>query len=294
MSAVLSNSANVRSGDSEGDAGSPWFAGTEQSSNADQTGAKAWGLPMTPARDNAVVMNDDSQERLVKSSERVRDLGEVFTPRKTVEEMLDMLPGEMWSPHPAKRFLEPGCGDGNFLVVVLERKLAAVADAWRADQLPAGSDRAALRFHALEALSSIYGVDISKENILGGVPEHPIGARDRMLIYFGDWYAKTSGSKAGSRDRLPRCAEWIVSQNVILGDLLVAHIEEMSVPLLSYDWNPEEATVSVAETTFARVIRRVGDETGLMPQLFGGEEPNQVWRGSFDRLDEIPMNEARD
>jgi hypothetical protein len=244
---------------------------------------------MTPAKEEAVTANIDGEERLVKSSERVRDLGEVFTPRKTVQEMLDMLPDEMWAPHPAKRFLEPGCGDGNFLVVVLERKLAAVAEAWKAGDLPAGSDRAALRFHALEALSSIYGVDISKENILGGVPEHPVGARDRMLSVFETWYADTAGSKAGTRDRLPRCAEWIVTHNIILGDLLVAHIEEMSVPLVSCDWSPEKSVVSISHTTFAQVLSRVGNETTDMPQLFGGEEPVEVWTGAFDRLFEAPV-----
>ena len=204
-----------------------------------------------------------------------------------------MLPDEMWTPHPAKRFLEPGCGDGNFLIVVLERKLVAVAEAWKAGRLPAGSDRAALRFHALEALSSIYGIDISEENILGGVPEHPIGARDRMLTLFNDWYAATSGAKAGARDRLPRCAQWIVKHNIILGDLLIADVDETSVSLFSYDWNPEKAVTSVAQTTFSQVLRRVGNETTDMPQLFGGEEPVEIWTGPFDRLFEaVPDQEG--
>ncbi len=204
-----------------------------------------------------------------------------------------MLPEEMWEPHPAKRFLEPGCGDGNFLIVVLERKLAAVAEAWKAGLLPAGSDRAALRFHALEALSSIYGIDISEENILGGVPEHPIGARDRLLNFFDAWYAETSGAKAGSRDRLPRCAQWIVEHNIILGDLLIADVDETSVSLFSYDWNPEKAVTSIAMTTFAQVLRRVGNETTDTPQLFGGEEPIAIWTGSFDRLFEADPDRER-
>lgn len=52
-------------------------------------------------------------ERLVKSQERVRDLGEVFTPLATVQGMLDLLPEEIWAPHPSPTFLEPACGDGD-------------------------------------------------------------------------------------------------------------------------------------------------------------------------------------
>jgi hypothetical protein len=55
---------------------------------------------------------ENPEERLVKSAERVRDLGEVFTAAATVREMLDLLPDEMWRPHPSPTFLEPACGDG--------------------------------------------------------------------------------------------------------------------------------------------------------------------------------------
>ncbi len=65
-------------------------------------------------------------ERLVKSTERVRDLGEVFTPAGTVQAMLDLLPTDMWEPHPSPTFLEPACGDGNFLVAILARKLKSI------------------------------------------------------------------------------------------------------------------------------------------------------------------------
>lgn len=57
-------------------------------------------------------------ERLVKSAERVRDLAEVFTPAETVDAMLDLLPSAVWSVHPSATFLEPACGDGNFLVAI--------------------------------------------------------------------------------------------------------------------------------------------------------------------------------
>ena len=63
-----------------------------------------------------------NQESLVKSKQRVTDHGEVFTPSWMVEDMLNLVKGE--SERIDSRFLEPACGDGNFLKVVLQRKLA--------------------------------------------------------------------------------------------------------------------------------------------------------------------------
>ena len=61
---------------------------------------------------------------LVKSKRRVAAHDEVFTPQWLVEKMLDLLKGE--TERVDSRFLEPACGSGNFLVPVLQRKLAAV------------------------------------------------------------------------------------------------------------------------------------------------------------------------
>jgi type I restriction-modification system DNA methylase subunit len=97
----------------------------------------------------AVAASSDVIQRLVKSVERVRDLGEVFTPFATVRAMLDLIPEEMWQTHPSATFLEPACGDGNFLVGVLERKLANVAQAYGIGALPAGTTTSSLQFHAL-------------------------------------------------------------------------------------------------------------------------------------------------
>ena len=60
----------------------------------------------------------------LKSKQRVADHGEVFTPAWLVEAMLDLVKDE--TERIDSRFLEPACGDGNFLIPVLQGKLAAV------------------------------------------------------------------------------------------------------------------------------------------------------------------------
>jgi type I restriction-modification system DNA methylase subunit len=60
----------------------------------------------------------------VKSKQRVADHGEVFTSEREVNAMLDMVKQE--TERIDSRFLEPACGDGNFLAEILRRKLAVV------------------------------------------------------------------------------------------------------------------------------------------------------------------------
>jgi len=76
---------------------------------------------------------------------RVKATGEVFTPTPLVQEILDQLPQEQFSD-PAKTFLDPSCGDGQFLGEVLIRKVENGID-----------------FET--ALSTIYGVDLMEDNV---------------------------------------------------------------------------------------------------------------------------------
>jgi hypothetical protein len=77
---------------------------------------------------------------------RVKATGEVFTPTPLVQEMLDELPPEVFTD-PAKTFLEPSCGDGQFLSEVVIRKMEN------------GSTYE-------QALSTVYGIDLMEDNCL--------------------------------------------------------------------------------------------------------------------------------
>lgn len=85
---------------------------------------------------------------LVKSCERVRDLGEVFTPARIVKSMCNLIPKNIWNQVDAT-FLEPSCGTGNFLAEILQRKLKKTKSI---------QDK-------IIALQSIYGVDIMQDNV---------------------------------------------------------------------------------------------------------------------------------
>lgn len=80
---------------------------------------------------------------------RIKATGEVFTPKDLVDEILDWMGNT--NPDlfrdPDKTFVDPACGDGEFLAGVLYRKL---------------QNDISLE----KALSTLYGVDIMDDNVI--------------------------------------------------------------------------------------------------------------------------------
>ena len=90
------------------------------------------------------------------SKKRVADHGEVLTGTREVNAMLDLVKQE--TERIDSRFLEPACGNGNFLAPILERKLAAVEKRYGKSQLD-------FERYAVLAVSSVYGIDILSDNV---------------------------------------------------------------------------------------------------------------------------------
>lgn len=233
-------------------------------------------------------------EKLMKSVERVRDLGEVFTPSTMVQSMLDLLPASMWEPHPSATFLEPAAGDGNFLVAILSRKLSSVSVARADGSLPAGSDVAAVEFHALEALASIYGIDISIDNIVGGTPGHEVGARARLLATFTAWFERETGTRLTSRSVVAASATWIVERNLLVANMLPFEADgrpsrRSSLPLVEYHWQPAARTVEVLATTLGQAEASARTRAGAANLFDALDVPSPVWSGPARDLRRAPI-----
>ena len=152
----------------------------------------------------------------VRSRDRVRDLAEVFTHQREVDAILDMMPDAFKALD--VKFLEPTCGSGNFLVEVLRRKLRLVActDCMCQEHY---------EHRLLRVIASIYGVDISHENVTE--------ARGRMAHLLLDHY-ETDGNTLRPTQGFLVAASLILSANIIQGDTLNAADEiEMC------DWQPQ-------------------------------------------------------
>lgn len=143
---------------------------------------------------------------LVKTKQRVVDHGEVFTPPWMVEAMLDLVKGE--TERIDSRFLEPACGDGNFLVPVLRRKLAAVDRKY-------GPSEFERRHYALLALMCVYGIELLPDNIRE--------CRANLLRVFAEHL------HLPPEDELYRAASYVLSQNLVHGD---------AMKMLAWDGSP--------------------------------------------------------
>lgn len=245
---------------------------------------------MTGNEDSVAIVTNQpdvngANQRLVKSAERVRELGEVFTPSHIVRDMLDLLPEEMWRPDPPATFLEPACGDGNFLIAILARKLDRIAD-----HTP---DRRTRTILALAALSSIYGVDISPENIRGG-PDHPIGARDRLLQHLNQWHTHTLGNTLSARSRFLAAAKWITQHNIQIGDML--HKQGHDTPIVGYDWDVDRGRVAVTWLTVGIIQAHANAEKQtdvLFDDTFGNPLPQPAHETDWDGLHRLPRHPAQ-
>lgn len=133
----------------------------------------------------------------MKSKQRVADHGEVFTPEWVVEAMLDLVKAE--TERIDSRFLEPACGSGNFLVKILQRKLAAV-------ELKFGRSNFERQHYALLALMCTYGIELLEDNIAE--------CRMNMLDILGDYL------NLGKADEFYNAASYVLSQNIVHGDAL--------------------------------------------------------------------------
>jgi len=149
---------------------------------------------------------------LIKSKKRVADHGEVFTPPWLVEAMLDLVKGE--TERIDSRFLEPACGSGNFLVRVLQRKLAAVEKKF-------GRSDFDKRHYALLALMCTYGIELLDDNVAE--------CQANMLEVLADYLS------IAETDDLWRAASFVLDQNLVHGDALTMRTNS-GLPITFAEW----------------------------------------------------------
>ncbi|MEK7716604.1 MAG: SAM-dependent DNA methyltransferase [Pseudomonadota bacterium] len=159
--------------------------------------------------------------RQVVSKKRVADHGEVLTGKREVNAMLDLVKQE--TERIESRFLEPACGNGNFLAVILERKLAVVEKRYGKSQLD-------FERYAVLAVSSIYGIDILEDNV------HQ--CRHRLYGMFDcDYYSRLFKNRAKNKCR--EAVRFILERNIVWGDALTLKtVDEKPGYIVFSEWSP--------------------------------------------------------
>jgi hypothetical protein len=129
-----------------------------------------------------------------------------------VEAMLDLVKAE--TERIDSRVLEPACGSGNFLVRVLQRKLAAVESKFAKSEFEK-------RHYALLGLMCVYGIELLDDNI--------VECHENMLEILADYL------RLDESDDLYRAAAYVLSQNIVHGDALTMRTSDGN-PITFAEW----------------------------------------------------------
>lgn len=163
----------------------------------------------------------ESTNKQVKSRQRVADHGEVFTAEREVNAMLDLVKQE--TENIDSTFLEPACGNGNFLAEIIRRKLAVVdrknyagkrclTDSWEMD--------------SVKVMMSVYGVDLLQDNVNE--------CRERLYNIWNEAYTKAC--KSACRDECRATVRFVLQHNILCGNALdLCCVDEKGEPLYKLD-----------------------------------------------------------
>lgn len=159
-----------------------------------------------------------TENNQVKSRERVQKHAEVFTAEREVNAMLDLVKQE--TERIESRFLEPACGDGNFLAEILRRKLAVVHRKYR--RKPSDYEK-----YSLLALSSIYGVELLEDNTEA--------CRERLFLIWNEAYSAVC-KKSRLAEACRETAHFLLERNILCGDAL-SLLGRDDQPLVFSQWS---------------------------------------------------------
>lgn len=211
-------------------------------------------------------MSIEIQDNQIKSKERVKDHGEVFTAEREVNAMLDLVADE--ASRVDSKFLEPACGTGNFLVAILERKLATVEKDHSENQVT-------LEKYIFTAVGSIYAIDIQEDNCQE--------SRQRMYDIVEEFYNRL----ADNVDKVFLSAiKQVLELNVILGNGLTGlQVDEDNMegyedqPIVFSEWSFEDDVIIRKDFGMNDMIthekRKAQNKEIMSDGLFGMIENNK-------------------
>jgi hypothetical protein len=153
----------------------------------------------------------------IKSKDRIANFGEVFTAKREINSMLDLVKQE--TERIDSRFLEPACGDGNFLAEVLKRKLYVVKHNY-------GKNPDDFERYSVIAITSIYGVELLEDNT--------IECRNRLFNIWNQMYSSVCGTFTNTECR--EAVKFILKKNILNGDALSLK-QTNGEPIVFAEWS---------------------------------------------------------
>ena len=215
-----------------------------------------------------------NKEQQIKDKSRVSNFGEVLTSKREVLDMLNLVNTE--TSRLDSRFLEPACGDGNFLTEVLNFKLNILEKNYSKNQYE-------FEKFSIQIFTSIYGVDILEDNI--------ISARERLFNQFFDLYNKKF--KSNINQKLLDCIKYILKLNLVHADALSLKKVKNDKFIIFSEWSLVNDKIKRRDFEFKNLIDYAPFEKGTLFSDLGDEViiPSPIKEYPLTHfLDIIPTN----
>ncbi len=215
-----------------------------------------------------------NKEQQIKDKSRVSNFGEVLTSKKEVLDMLNLVNTE--TSRLDSRFLEPACGDGNFLTEVLNFKLNILEKNYSKNQYE-------FEKFSIQIFTSIYGIDILEDNI--------ISARERLFNQFFDLYNKKF--KSNINQKLLDCIKYILKLNLVHADALSLKKVKNDKFIIFSEWSLVNDKIKRRDFEFKNLIDYAPFEKGTLFSDLGDEViiPSPIKEYPLTHfLDIIPTN----
>lgn len=209
-------------------------------------------------------------EKIIKSADRVKDHGEVFTPNNIVKLMLVQPEIQDKIHNLTATFLEPSAGEGAFLVELLRQKLTFA--------LSQSKNASTYNRNSLIALASLYGIEFMEDNVEMLVMN--------MITTFNQVYTlgiATFNKKPSSK--VLDSAKTIIRANMAQGDTL-KYVTSDDNPIIFSEWASVGSKVQRTEYTFESIVNQSGP-TGTVQNA---SEQLDLFAGT-DAFDNAPKAE---
>lgn len=164
-----------------------------------------------------------ADERLIKSDDRVKDIGEVFTPQRIVDLMLDQPEITARVNDLKTTFLEPSAGEGVFLVEILKRKMKVA--------LEQSKNITKFEDNSLLALSSLYGIELMEDNV-------EMLVMNMLQEFISDYLSgiHAINPDAKQNEKIIKSAKVIIRANMAQGDALT-YKTSTDDPIIFSEWD---------------------------------------------------------
>ncbi len=188
----------------------------------------------------------------IKSKKRVSERGEVFTNEREVKAMCDLVKDE--TERIDSRFLEPACGNGNFLAEILTRKLEVCKRKYK--KSPFDYER-----FSILAIGSIYGVDILQDNVEE--------CRARLFSIWDKAYKEIC--KKDRNEQTQAAARIVLERNIVCGNALTLccvdekgeDIKEEPIVFSEWTFPFNDARLQRTDYTFEQLLKEEPTQSSL-------------------------------